>query len=497
MPLPAGELADPLVIGLDLGTSACKAVALDSRGRLQITTQATYSLVSGSEGQAEQDAHEVLQAVVKALSDLTAQAGDSLISGLSLSGAMHNLLPVDAGGEPLGLAMTWADTRPDAHSLREKADPYSLYQRTGCPLQSIYHPAKLAWLAGNHPQVFTAAERFVAIKDWVLFRLTGVLATDTGLASTTGLLDIHQLAWDEEALSIAGIDSERLPGLVSADTVVGVLRDEVAALTGLPLDLPVVAGSSDGGLANLGAGVVTPGMTVVTVGTSAAIRHLSKRPRFDSQARTWSYLLTPGKYFSGGAINSGGLVLEWVRKVFYPDLPRASGFEVLLEEATGLEPRQGDLVLLPYLAGERSPHWEPDLTATISGLSLHHGRAHVARAALEGIAFCLADVWQVLQPESRYGVKLTGSITRTPAWSQLLADVLGVPLELVSAADASAVGAAMLGHEALGNVDELDSLAKTVPGGEVLVPDQDRHNVYLDKHLDFQTLFHSLHPVDS
>ncbi|UCH27737.1 MAG: gluconokinase [Trueperaceae bacterium] len=496
MPLPSGKPADPLVIGLDLGTSACKAVALDSRGRVRITAQASYSLKSDSEGRAEQDAHEVWQAVVSTLSDLTVQAGDLPLSGLSLSGAMHNFLPVDAGGEPLGPAMTWADTRPDARPLRAKADPHTLYQRTGCPLQSIYHPAKLAWLARAQPQTFAAAKRFVAIKDWVLYRLTGSLVTDSGLASTTGLLDIHRLVWDEEAMTLAGIRPEQLPELVSADTVVGGITDEAAALTGLPPGLPVVAGSSDGGLANLGAGVVVPGMTVVTVGTSAAIRHLSERPRFDPQARTWSYLLTPGRHFSGGAINSGGLVLEWVRRIFYSDLPRAAGFEALLEDATSSEPQRGDLVWLPYLAGERSPHWDPHLSATLYGLSLHHGREHLARAALEGVAFCLADVWQVLQPESRLGVRLTGNITRTPAWAQLLADVLGVPLELVSAADASAVGAAMLGHEALGHVDGLDSLAETVPGGHVLEPDQDRHDAYLGKHRNFQALFHSLHPGD-
>ncbi len=484
------------VIGLDLGTTNCKAVALTAEGRVLAATSSAYGLLSPEPGWAEQDVREVWQGAATALRMLADQLSLDQVAGLSLSGAMHSVLPVDGDDAPLAPAMTWADNRAAsrADALRGQTEPYALYLRTGCPLRSTYHPARLRWWLEQAPQVSQRAVRLVAIKDWILHRLTGVWATDLSLASSTGLLDIHRLNWDEEALSLAGVLPGCLPPLVSPTAVVGGLTEGAAAETGLPSGLSVVAGASDGALANLGAGAVDAGQVVVTVGTSGAIRRIVDRPWLDPHERTWCYVLVEGHWFVGGAINNGGLALQWVRERFYPDLPADAGYEPVLQDAASIAPGAGGVVVLPYFTGERSPHWNADARAAICGLSLHHTRAHVARAVLEGVAFCLADVWEALADESELveSARLTGGITRAPIWAQIVADVLGIPLAPVEIADASALGAAILGHWALGNIQTFGVCQTPKVSTTTFEPDSERHAFYLRRHRVFQTLYRLL-----
>ncbi|MBA3531171.1 MAG: carbohydrate kinase, partial [Ardenticatenales bacterium] len=246
------EQLEPYVIGLDMGTTRCKAVALTLAGRVVASAARGYGLHLPRPGWVEQRPDDVWQGVVKTLRALATQCEPRAARALCLSGAMHSLLPLDAKGIPLAPATTWADQRATSllADLRAQTDTHALYQRTGCPLQASYHPARLRWYQA---QAAPHATRYVALKDWVLHQLSAEWATDIGLASTSGLLDIQRLRWDEEALALAAIRAEQLPALVMPQTIVGGLTAEAASAVGWPLALPVVAGTSDGGLANLGA----------------------------------------------------------------------------------------------------------------------------------------------------------------------------------------------------------------------------------------------------
>jgi gluconokinase len=462
-----------LVIGLDLGTTACKAVALDSSGRVSAKASANYPLYAPQSGWAEQDPQEILRGAVEALAALAEKIDPAAVGALSLSGAMHSVVLLDAQDQPQGRALTWADQRAASQieSLREQADSQHVYQLTGCPLVAIYYPAKLRWCQENLPFKFS---RVVAIKEFVLNRLTGEWASDLSLASATGLVDLRQRSWAPEMLSLAGITPEQLPPLVASHSVVGTLGADMARQTGLPEGLPVVIGGSDGGMAMFGAG----GTTVITVGTSGAIRRVVDAPLLDSQSRTWCYILDETHWLAGGAINNGGLVAQWAREKFYPQ----ESFETMLAEAAEIPPGSGGVVFLPYLSGERSPHWNPWERAIISGIGLEHSRAHIAHAALEGVAFCLDEVWEILQGSGP--ARLTGGITRARLWSQILCDVLGAPLELMEAADASAVGAARIGWLGLGH--EMPSLPEP---DETLQPDPAKHEIYHQCFLEFKTRY--------
>lgn len=491
------------MIGLDLGTTNCKAVLLDAEGRVHAKASDTYQLQIPHPGWAEHDVNNVWRAACRVLAEVAETAPRGVpLQGICISGAMHSLFPVaDDAGTPLAKAMTWADARATSvyRGLISDTDTHALYRRTGCPVHSTYHLQRLRWWQRLEPEMTQRAHLWVGLKDWVLHALTGVWATDLTLASTTGLLNLRTLTWDTGVLRLAEVLPDQLPALVSPSAVVGGLSEQAAAATRLPAGLPVIAGGSDGAMASLGTGLATPGQMVITVGTSGAVRKIVAEPWFDPGERTFCYLLDdrqpqPGGeqtlWFIGGAINNGGLALQWVREKLYPELMGSAGFDQLAADAESVAPGAEGVFMLPYFAGERSPHWAPKDKGMLYGLGMQHTRVHIARAAMEGVANCLADVWDAMygsEPTSDEAVRLTGGITRTPLWAQIVADMLGVPLMALEVADTSATGAALTGMRGLGLI-RLDQVPRTVETGRVYAPDARRHEFYKQHHREYRAL---------
>jgi gluconokinase len=465
------------IIGLDLGTTNAKAVLLDEQGAVLAASSKGYGLHSSHAGWAEQEPQEVWEAALEALGQLGHSNLVSGVQGLCLSGAMHTLFPMDRDNHPIAPSMSWADQRAtsQASHLAEATQPLEVYQRTGCPINAFYYPARLNWWLAESG-LADPGPRFSGIKDWVLLNLTGEWVTDTCMASSTGLLDTRRRTWDAQTLELAGVSPAQLPGLVSPLTLVGGMKPEWAEKTGLPVGLPVVAGGSDGGLANLGSGAIAPGTMVITVGTSGAVRRTVDQPWLDRQARTWCYALLEDRWFVGGAINSAGLAMQWVRDKFYPDLTPEAGVRQMMDDAARIAPGAEGLVLLPYFAGERSPHWMPSLRASLVGLSL--------------------EVLEVLTQEQSVPERifLTGGITQSPVWVQIVTDVIGVTVQPIEAADASAVGAGLIGAYALGLVDSLEAFSASRRVGELYEPDENRSQLYRSYHRQYDDLFHQLYP---
>ncbi len=482
------------MIGVSLRTTSCSAVLLDPAGHVVARASAGYPLKRPHPGWSEQDPRQVRAAVRAVLREVA--AAEVAPTGIAFSCTMHSLFPVaDDAGTPLADAMTWQDARATSmyRGLRADADVNALYRRTGCPVHSTYHPQRLRWWYRVDPERAERARLWVGLKDWILHELTGVWATDLSIASTTGLLNLHSLDWDNEALRLAGISADQLPPLVSPAAVVGGLDAATAEATGLPEGLPVVAGGSDGALASLGTGVAGPGQTVITVGTSGAVRKIVSEPWFDPGERTFCYLLTDTPeplWFVGGAINNGGLTVQWIREKLYPDVvDDQAAWEKIMRDAARIEPGAEGVFLLPYFAGERSPHWAPKDKGMFYGLGMQHNRAHFARAALEGVANCLADVWDSLYGSARSTdmVRLTGDITAWPLWVQILTDTLGIPMTALDLVDTQSMGAALLGMSALGEIRP-DELAAAVEPGPVYTPDPRTQQVYRQHHREHRAL---------
>ncbi len=480
------------MIGLDLGTTNCKAVLFDTEGHVRAKASEGYELQIPHPGWAEQDVRLMWGAVQRVL---CAVASDAPVAprGICISGAMHSLFPVaDDAGTPIANAMTWADARATSvyRGLIADTDTHALYRRTGCPVHSTYHLQRLRWWNRVEPEQAEVAHLWVGLKDWVLHALTGVWATDLSLASTTGLLNLQSLQWDTGVLRLAEVLPEQLPPLVSPSAVVGGLTAAAAAATGLTAGLPVIAGGSDGAMACIGTGIAAPGQMVITVGTSGAVRKIVAEPWFDPGERTWCYMLTEGLWMIGGAINNGGLTLQWAREKLYPDLEGGAGYEQLAADAASVAPGAEGVFMLPYFAGERSPLWAPKDRGMMYGLGMAHNRAHFARAAMEGVANCLADVWDALYGSETPNemVRLTGGITRTPLWVQILADMLGVPLMALDVADTSATGAGLTGLAALGLIGPEQFTRTAVESGPIYTPDRGRHAFYKQHHREYRAL---------
>ncbi|MEA3344983.1 MAG: gluconokinase [Chloroflexota bacterium] len=481
-----------LILGVDLGTTACKAIVVSPEGRELGSGSATYPLYTPNPSWAEQDPEEVWEGMVEAVREALASLDDpTAVRALSFSTAMHGVLAVDEEGAPLTRCLIWADQRSTSQveMIRQQADAHGLYQRTGCPVQPIFLPAKILWLRQERPQVYRRVYKYISVKDYVLHRLTGRYLVDKSTASATGLMDTHKLDWDDEILKLVGIDRDQLPQLVSPEAVLEGIVPQWARELGLSPEMAIVPGAGDGGLANLGVGAVEEGQVASTIGTSGAVRMVTRKPYLDPQERTWCYLLTDGRWFAGGAISSGGLIYDWFRDRFF------KRDEVDYEELEGYAEEVGlgaeGLLFLPYLAGERNPHWNAQARGVLFGLSLHHGRKHIARATMEGVAFCMYDI--LLALEGALGgikeIRATGGFTRSPLWVQILSDVYGHPVATLRARASSGMGAVFLAMKALGYIEELAEVREFVPIQRIYEPDMEHHRRYRELHGLFQRLY--------
>jgi gluconokinase len=485
-----------IVVGVDLGTTSTKAVAYDTGGRELASASAGYPLEEPHPGWAEQDPAAILDAVRTAVRTVVSEV-DGPVAGLSFSSAMHTLIGLDGAGAPLTPSLSWADSRAAAQAerLRAAAGGLALHRRTGTPVHPMAPLPKLVWFREQQPKLAEQVASWVGIKDYVLSQLCEALVTDHSLASGTGLMDIHRLAWDPEALRLAGISAEQLPELVPTRHVLSGLSGAAASSLGLPSGTPVVVGAGDGPLANLGLGAVDPGVAAVSIGTSGAMRVMVERPAVDPLGGVFCYALTEERWAVGGAINNGGIVLDWAGQTLAPDIGKDPS--VLLDLAARVPAGSGGLIMLPYLLSERAPHWSALPRGAYVGLTREHRREHLVRAAIEGVCQQLALVLQSMRAAGNEvrAVRATGGFARSELWRQVLADTLGMDVAFPAGHEGSSFGAALLGMEALGLVDSIDVAADLVDISETVRPDAAAAGVYASLKPVFAELYDALVPT--
>ena len=458
-------------IGVDVGTTGVRAVAYQPDGLSRGEASREYPLYTPHPGWAEQDAGEIAAAVELALGEVSSALARSgrRAGGIALSTTFHSFLAYDKELRPLSRLVTWADNRSQnivAEIKNSGLDLLSVYRRVGCPLHASYPVTKVAWWLRQHA---SAGQRFGSIKDYLFFAMTGEWVVDRSIASGSGLYDLFQLRWDDELLRYLGIRDESLPAVVPT-TFSRPLCAGAARRTGLPAGTPVVIGAGDGVLANVGIGAVNPGQMSATIGTSGAVRILSELPRTDSKARTWCYNLTDEMWVLGGAISNGGIVLRWLRDNFADserELAAKLGvdtYELLTAEAGKVPAGADGLILLPFFLGERAPHWNSNLRGVLFGLNFNHGKAHVIRAAMEGICYSMNSILRALEEVTGTvrEIRASGSFIRSELWTQTLADVFNRDLHLPDINQGVAFGAAVLGFVAAGELSGIGDTARLV-----------------------------------
>lgn len=453
------------VMGIDIGTTSTKSVLFNRHGHVIHQCAIGYPLHKPTPATAEQDPDEIFRAVVKTVQQVVSQVDPTEITCLSLSAAMHSLIVLNEANQPITKSITWADNRGAkwARQLKGTDQGQSLYRRTGTPIHPMSPLIKLIWLRHECPDCFNQAAHFISIKEYVLYQLFGQYVVDHSIASAMGLLNLEALDWDAEALSLAGVTPEQLSKLVPTTHILRGMQENWASAMGLSPDIPVVLGASDGVLANLGVGAIAPGVVAVTVGTSGAIRAVVDRPKTDPNGVLFCYALTQNHWVIGGAINNGGIALRWVRDqladaaIDTAKLLDQDPYDMLTTIAQTIRPGADGLIFHPYLAGERSPLWDANAKASFIGLGMHHNKAHMIRAVLEGVVYNLYLVLQTLEETigQAKSIRAAGGFARSELWRQMLADIFDRDVMVPESYESSCLGAAILGLFALNQIPDL------------------------------------------
>lgn len=475
----------PYVLSLDVGTSSVRALVFDRSGRRVPGLQATIPHAPRlfPDGGAEFDAEAVVQRVVTVLRQAVshpALAGIDL-AAVGISMFWHSLVGVDGHARPVTPLYIWSDLRStrQARELQGRLDAQLIFNRTGCVIHPMYMPAKLLWLRQTRPERYHAGQRWLSLAEYFTLRLFGQPYSSISMASGTGLFDLRRQTWDAELLSALDIAPEQLGTLVDRDEVLPALQPEFRRLLA-PLEacrwFPPVG---DGACSNVGSGCVTETSMALTVGTSGALRVLTARVLDPLPAGLWAYRLDRRRLIYGGAVNNAGNLFAWLREQL-----RGADGDDLEAQLAALAPDAHGLTVLPFLTGERNPFWSLATPAAIVGLRSHTRPAEVVRAGLEAVAYRLALIYQRLRNIwSPQRLLAGGGALDSPAWMQILADVLDTPIATLGESEAASRGAALLALEALGTLEDIADLP--VPTGRVYHPDPahvSRYQIGLRRH---------------
>lgn len=485
------------ILGVDIGTSSSKALAFTLEGTVAAQHQIKYRSSHPRPGYSEQNPDQLLNAITGVIRETVKQM-DSQPLCVSFSSAMHSIMAVDKKGDPISPLLLWSDNRSlreaEAFKNTELAIPF--YQHTGTPIHPMSPFCKLRWWAKNEPDTFASAAKFISIKEYIFSRFFGQYQVGYSLASATGLFDHQALKWYEPALDYAGISASQLSEAVSSTQLIKGLKADYVRLTGLEKNIPFVMGAGDGCLANLGTGVTQKGELAVTVGTSGAVRLFSNEPVMDENGSVFNYLLMENEYISGGAINNGGILLDWYRFHFLKLRAENMTYDEVISEAFHAEAGCKGLLFLPYLLGERAPMWDARARGGFIGISHLHEKQHFARAIIEGICYSLYHNTGILQKMNNIrGIYVSGGFTRSRQWVQMLTDIFGQEVKVSGHGDASSVGAAILGMKALGMINNWEEAEQHLPVTATYRPEEKQTAIYRRNFALYARLYNMLEPA--
>lgn len=477
-------------IGIDMGTTATKAVLYTDSRTIVASHSIAYELYREPSGMAEEAPEDIFDAVVGTIRALSEKmtAADNLCA-IGFSAQQHSLIATSSDFKPLTRVMTWADTRANAAAtaLRNSDQGHDIFMRTGTPIQPMSPLSKLRWLKDDQPDLFQAAHHFMDIKTYVFHRLFGVYKLDLSLASATGLYHLEKQQWDQDILALLDITSDNLPEIVSPYAFEAGLTLADAQRMNIPRETPFVWGAADGPMSNLGVAASKPGIAALTIGTSGAIRVMTDRPIVDEKMRTFTYALDETHWVVGGATNSGASVLAWLKAQIFDD---RITLDALTQLAASVPAGSKGLIFHPYLGGERAPIWDATAKGSFFGLGYEHGQAEMTRAVLEGIIYNLHAIAQALEEvvgELKL-IQATGGFTNSELWLQILADIFDMPIHIPESQEAGCLAAVILAQKALGVISDIDDVSQQVTTQAVYAPVTE----HLSTYRELETLYTDL-----
>ncbi len=442
-------MTDPsVVLGLDVSTTATKAILIRPDGSVVGMASSEYDFESPRPLWAEQDPGLWWTAAQDAISAVLRQTGTSAddVVAIGAAGQMHGLVLLDENEEVVRPAILWNDQRTVAECdwIRETVGRERFIAITGNEPLTGFTAGKLIWVREHEPDNWARARHMLLPKDYVRLKLTGEHALDVADGAGTVLFDLKSRTWSSEIVAALGLDAAMLPRTVEGPEIVGRVTDAAAAATGLRAGTPVVGGAGDQAANAVGTGAVVPGIGAMSVGTSGVVFVPTAGPAIEPDGRLHAFChAVPGTWHLMGVTLSAAGSLKWLRDELAPD----KTWDQLTALAEPIAPGAEGLIFLPYLSGERTPYPDPFARGAFVGLTVRHGLGHMVRAVLEGVAFSLRDVFELVRataPVPLRELRASGGGTNSALWRQIIADVLGVPLAQTRTAEGVATGAAIL-----------------------------------------------------
>ncbi|RYY56092.1 MAG: gluconokinase [Chitinophagaceae bacterium] len=485
------------IITIELGTNAVRVYAFDLEGRTIGSLKGYCPTFHSEPHHSEQDADQVfitMLYVLKSLLSDVVHPKKYSVSRICFSSSMHSVLAIDRSGAPLGHAITWADNRAVAQAAELRESPFGdrLYRSTGTPIHPMSPLLKIAWIRKNEPDKFRQVYKFLSLKSYILSQLTGEYIIDHSIASATGMLNIHEVKWEDNALQYAGISESMLPDLVPIFASAGKLSKAYQSSLGLSGDVRLIAGSSDGCMATLGDGVYGEGSATITVEDSGAVRVMGDKVLEDERQRFFNYLLTEKRYVSGGPTNNGGVIFEWFTRQF-SEFKNPFDIEQnmleLLDTASSVPACSEGLIFLPYLLGERAPIWNANARGVYFGINIKHEKSHFMRATIEGILYGIYSIGRMLEEHRRIdNLCINGSFGSLPFFRQMVADIYNKPVTLRSGYHSVSFGSYLLAATEMGIFPSLDVAVQSVLMTEKILPDPGNHAMYMKYYRIFERL---------
>jgi xylulokinase len=461
------------LLGIDIGTSGTKVLAIDETGKVAASATEEYPLLTPRPLWAEQLPSDWWDATCKGLKRVLETVPAEEIAGIGLSGQMHGLVMLDANHEVLRPAILWCDQRTQAQCdyITQTVGRDTLVKETCNPVLTGFTAPKIIWARDNEPAIYEQARMHLLPKDYIRFRLTGEFATEVSDASGTSLLNVPNREWSQVVLDKLQIPIEHLPRVYESQEVSGRISESGAQATGLRTGTPVVGGGGDQAAGAVGNGIVQSGIISVTTGTSGVVFAFADTPDVDPDLRVHTFChAVPNKWHVMGVMLSAGGSLRWYRDALcapekrVAELSGKDAYDLIASEAATIECGSEGLLFLPYLTGERTPHPDPQARGAFIGLTVRHNRAHMARSVLEGVSFGLRDSLEILKSMniSIGNVRASGGGARSDIWRQIQADVFNFPLSTINVDEGPALGAALLAGVGAGLYTSVEEACSTV-----------------------------------
>lgn len=470
-----------LLIGLDVGTTGARAVAITADGRVAAEASAPYPLLTPRPGWSEQNPLDWIEASRSVLRHVALDS-DGEVAGLGLTGQMHGAVFLDAADQVIRPALLWNDQRTHQQCLAIEARlGRRLLEITGNPALTGFQAPKLLWLRDEEPEAYARVTSVLLPKDYVRLFLTRERLTDASDASGTLLLDLRRRTWSDEVLDALELPAGWFPAVLESPERAGRLDASTAADLGLPVDTPVAAGAGDNAAAAIGTAIVREGLVSSSIGTSGVVFAHTDRPRPDPSGRLHAFChAVPGAYHLMGVTLAAGGSFRWWRDLL-GEISDGLDYDRLAALAATVPTGAEGLLFLPYLSGERTPHLDPFARAAFFGLTTSHGLGHLTRALMEGVVLSLRECLDLVMES---GVRVeevvaTGGGARHPLWRQLQADVYGLPVRRPVAEEGPAYGAALLAGIAAGVYrDVVEACGVVTMEASAVAPDPHKHHLY-------------------